>query len=582
MKKSSFLALAFILFSILNNPTLYSQEKLSNLNTSWTSVLPGTPLCKPALTSYGFCIATDARNIMGYSSSGKLLWEKNVGRIRNVDIYTLPSDFVLFYDKSKDLLKLYNPSGTEIWSKTLDFKFENEPLPGRDGRFYIYSGTKVFCIGINGIIRWTLDTPSQKNIKAQELPDGSIIIFLQDENGATKGLRLSPFGEQIENITFAGSIQNTWTCREGVLLSFSDGSAGLFSIKDGFSVNRWVAQAHGNSSVFAVKADKSDFKLLTLSTGGVSIYTIDFETGSAVTGRTINQINGTDLKHIYYSEAGIFLCDKNKAVLLNSDFNEIWSARMPDAMRSDSISFSTYLSDDYLVFFGKNWTMNAYHTAQRTTKTNSDFKKNQNDYSAFIKLNFSEIDYSIMGTFLNAIKDYSIVEQLKNGNYGTKEQQWLIHNLSIAKMFCQNATTTENAIHRENTIFQTDSAGFENILLQLANFGTTQTQNAAADIIYKSTNKSFCKVLMKNICGYDPDGKLLAALEKNASTAGYKDSSYCNSICDAVYSICLFMGRPAYNKKGKEIIKRFMGAGYSSKVRIYARDTLKKIINLEL
>ena len=87
---------------------------------------------------------------------------------------------------------------------------------------------------------------------------------------------------------------------------------------------------------------------------------------------------------------------------------------------------------------------------------------------------------------------------------------------------------------------------------------------------------------MSNLCGYDPDGKLLSAIEKNAELAGTKDSVYCNIICDAVYSICLFMGRPAYNKQGKDIIKRFMGNNYSSNTRLYARDTLKKIISLEL
>ena len=88
--------------------------------------------------------------------------------------------------------------------------------------------------------------------------------------------------------------------------------------------------------------------------------------------------------------------------------------------------------------------------------------------------------------------------------------------------------------------------------------------------------------LISDIYGYDPDGKLLEAIERNAVKAGNKDSAYLNTICDAVYSICRFMGRPAWNKKGKQILKSFMGAGYSFNTRTYARDTLKKIISLEL
>ena len=115
---------------------LFSQEagleQLSNYNTSWTAVLPGTTLCKPEITSYGFCIATDARNLMGYSSEGKLLWEKKIGRIRKLSLTALHGDFILFHDQNSNIIKLFNPSGSEIWSKSLDFKPAAKPFAGRD------------------------------------------------------------------------------------------------------------------------------------------------------------------------------------------------------------------------------------------------------------------------------------------------------------------------------------------------------------------------------------------------------------------------------------------------------------------
>ncbi len=145
-----------------------------------------------------------------------------------------------------------------------------------------------------------------------------------------------------------------------------------------------------------------------------------------------------------------------------------------------------------------------------------------------------------------------------------------------------NTASSDFGIRTEKSVFETDSAGFEAILIQLALLCTDQTQAAAAQIISESTNKSSCRALLSNISGYDPEGKLLEAIERNASRAGNKDSAYLATICDAVYSICLFMGRPAYNTKGKEILKQFMGVGYSFNTRNYARDTLKKIISLEL
>ena len=53
MKKN--ISLLVLLSALFAN--LYAQEILSNFNTNWTSVLPGTAISEPAVTSYGFCLA---------------------------------------------------------------------------------------------------------------------------------------------------------------------------------------------------------------------------------------------------------------------------------------------------------------------------------------------------------------------------------------------------------------------------------------------------------------------------------------------------------------------------------------------
>ena len=588
--KAILIKVSILLFLINLTMGISAQEKLTNYNTSWDAVLPGTPLCQPALTSYGFCIASDARNIMGFSSSGRLLWEKPTGRIRNLSLTSLTGDFVLFYDKVNNILKLYNPSGSEIWSKALTFTLYGEPLAGRDGRFFLYGENQVACYGINGLCRWQMETGLQKKLPAQELPDGSIIIFQEDKGGKTTGLRISPFGEQLENIIFAGSIVKTWTCKEGVLLAFSDGTSGLFSIENNLSVNRWVSKVDGaeagSQAAFVVRQDGSAFVLLSLSASAVSVYVPDCETGKALQSKKFTNLKGNELQNAYYSSSGIFLCDKNNALLFDNHLNEIWSAKMPDSIRSQKVSYISYLEDDYLLIFDKNWSINAYHTSQTTSKSknneNAVLKNIHSDYSSFVSLELSEFNYYNEGSFFNSVKAPSIAEEILNGNYGIREAAFLSQTLSIARLYSLDASSSDFGIHTEKSVFQTDTAGFENILIQLALLGTSDTQNACADIISKCRNKSYCKVIMANLNGFDPEGKLLTALERTAELAGNKDADYCRLVCDSVYSICLFMGRPAYNKKGREIIKKFMGVGYTSNVRNYARDTLKRIISLDL
>ena len=565
--------------------SLLAQETLSAYNTSWTSVLPGTAICQPCETSYGFCLATDARNIMGYSSTGKLLWEKNTGRVRNLNLYTLNSDFILFHDKDKNIIRLFNPSGTEIWTKSLDFNLAAAPFSGRDGRFFIYGEKSLVCMGINGIERWRLETEYQKELPVQELPDGSIIVFLEDQGGKTRGLRISPFGEQLENITFAGSIKSTATCKDGVLLCFTDGSAGLFSLKDGLAESQWVAAVKSGNSMFAVSKDRQSYRLLSLSKGEIIIYNIDSSNGAVLSSKAVSGINGTSLIAASLSDSGLFIADESKAFLFDNDFNELWGANLPANVRNKTINQHIYLNNDYLVFCSKNWSMDAYHTSQATQARDSSksvLKKIHADYSSFAPLELAEINYFNQSAFLNVLKDSDRIASLKKGNYGIKEAEWLSQTLSIARLYEMSSASSDFGVRMEKNAFETDSAGFDSILVQLALLCTDQTQNAAAGIIAESTNKSNCRSLLSNMSGYDPDGKLLDALERNASRAGVKDSAYISVLCDSVYSICLFMGRPAYNTKGKEILKRFMGNAYSFTVRSYARDTLKKIIALEL
>ena len=555
-------------------------ETLSNYNTSWTSVLPGTTLCEPEVTSYGFCLVTDARNIMGFATNGTLLWEKNIGRVRKASLTSLRGDFILFHDQNSNLLRLFNPSGSEIWSKALDFKPVSKPFIGRDGRFFLHGEGNVICIGINGSIRWKINTTAQKNLPLQELPDGSIIVFLEDENGKTKGLRISPFGEKLEDITFAGSILKCFTCNEGILLIFTDNSAGLFSLSDGLTKSRWVTSVKAGNPQFIVKNDHTDFRLLSLSNNNVTVYKINTKDGTEVNSYKINGIDGTNLLKSVFSDTGLFFADSKRAVLVDENCRELWTANMPATVTNKIVNQILFLNDNHLVLCDKNWSMNAYLTSQSTTK--AVLKNIQSDYSSFAPLDLTEFNYYTQGGFFSNIKNPQIEKEIKLGNFGIKEQSWLTNTLSVARLYNLDSTSSDFGIHIENSVFKTDSAGFESILVQLALLCTDQTQSACAEIISKSTNKSYCRALLTNLTGYDPDGKLLTAIERNAELAGNKDSAYCNTLCDAVYSICFFMGRPAYNRHGKNILKKFMGAGYSSNTRNYARDTLKKIIAMEL
>ena len=285
----------FIILFLFSS-SLFAQETLSNLNTSWSNVLSGVVICEPAVTSYGFCAVTDARTISAFTNSGKLLWEKNTGRLRNIILHPLPDDFILYIDLSNKILKILNPSGTEIWSKNLNYMVNKSPLAGRDGRFFLSGENIVECYGIKGVQKWQLKTETQKNIPIQELPDGSIVIFLADEKNQTKGLRISPFGLVLEEILFSGSVTTANTCEDGILLTFTDGAAGLFSIQDGFSQNKWVLSKKNTNALFSVSENKSDYLYIELLPDGIVLNELNQNDGSVTHSIKIKEILGTKVE----------------------------------------------------------------------------------------------------------------------------------------------------------------------------------------------------------------------------------------------------------------------------------------------
>lgn len=570
---------AFIIF--LKALNFYSQETLSNLNTSWSNVLSGVVLCTPAVTSYGFCTVTDGRCVSAFSNSGKLLWEKNTGRVKNVSLYALPDDFILYIDLSNSTLKILNPSGSEIWAKALNFDVNKEVLSGRDGRFFLTGEHIIECYGINGVNKWKLETELQKNIPLQELPDGSLVVFLQDEKNQTKGLRISPFGVVLEEILFSGSVVSANTCGDGILLTFSDGSAGLFSISNGLSQNKWVLSKRNTNAVFAVAENKLDYLYVELLPDGIVLNELNHKDGTISHSIKIKEILGSKLEKIYFNDSGILFIDNKSAGLYSKDGKELWFAKLPARTLKSSWNHIVYTGDNHLIFCYKNWTVDAYRIFQKasvqTGKTSKDF------YDAFINYK-NNFDTSYSYSFSQEIISDERMEALRTGLYSNQEKSYIQDTISICSAYSDFLSTSDFGTRKEKSIFEQDSTGFEKILLQLMLLGNKDSQNLAASILSKTPNKSFQRIILAGVKsnGYDPDGQLLKAIEKITLNVSYKDKTLSSHICDSVYSICLFMGRPAYNSKGKDILKNFLYPSYDGKIRDYARETLKKIIELDL
>ncbi|MCI5607071.1 MAG: hypothetical protein MR420_06470 [Spirochaetia bacterium] len=575
MKKRFFLifVLNFILASLFC-------EELTDFNTSWNCVLTGSPVCKPVKTSYGFTLINDARMIQSFSDSGKLLWEKSIGRGRNPQLYSLPYDFLIVFTGNNTSLKLLNPSGIQIWEKELEFTCK-QLLSGRDGRFFLIGDNEICCFGITGIIKWQLTSDKISTVPAAELPDGSFIIFLDESlNNKTKGLRISPFGEILEEIIFSGIVFDSKSTDQGVLIHFTGGEVGFISISNNSekTENKWLLK--NNSSSFS-KIISSDTKVAFLKqdNSGIKILELDLSDGK-ILSQTNAEINLKNLEIAEIIDNCIFLFDGNKCIYKTFAGQNLFSADLQKKSENDYL-YSFFSNKAHLILCKENWTINAYKITEKTGDS-KNFDYSKKNYARFYKNNYSE--YLLFNTFSidKSLYDSEKTKLLFNGNYGYEEKKW-VSQLDFYSEQYEKHLNNKNK-KSDLTVFDLDSTGVYNLLFQMSCFSSNQFCHQISAILLKTNKESDIYAALSGVSlnGYDPEREILDAIEIAALKVSPSNEKLIKKICDSVYSITFFMGRPAFNAKGKKILTLFISPAYSDKSKAYARQTLKKITELGL
>lgn len=216
---------------------------LSKIPHAWLSVLGGSSLTRPVKTSYGWADLTDGSMITSFTEDGTILWKGSLPSATLNFISADNDDFLAVPLRNKKLCFI-NPRGKVLWTKEIGFEAKCAPFFGRDGRMFAFGKDSIACFGANGIRKWSMTSGFlDASLPAAEFSDGTLVVFLDaEEDGKTVGLRISPFGEQIERIVFASRVVNSLSVPEGVLLAFADGSLGLCAIDEesGDSFSKWT------------------------------------------------------------------------------------------------------------------------------------------------------------------------------------------------------------------------------------------------------------------------------------------------------------------------------------------------------
>ena len=574
------------LFLLLSLP-LFAGEgiELNNINATWTRVLPGKVICEPQMTSYGFAVITDAKNLMAFTSEGRIVFESNLTKATSAFFGVLDHDFFAVVTNSSKRVSLLNPDGRELWNATLDYKIIDVPFGGQDGRFFVRGSDSITCFGINGVQKWTVTTPSQAKTQVQQLPDGSLVVFLQQlDKGKTKAVRITPFGEIVEEITFAGQVINALTTPKGILLVFTDGTSGLFNLKNNKSEHQWLFKKEltqkTNQDFFILSQDKTSVIYVNIKKSNVEIDYINLEDGSIKDSFVIDQ--GIVPTYGWCNDSGVFIADTSNAYFYNNAGRYIWSGILPGKKSRFTYSYTAFTVDNCYLLFCSDWSIQSFRTAHAPAKTAS---QNQQTQTQRAYQNYYEINTTLLELPLPLPLDKNLllperVQTLKNGNYGKTEREYASELLSICSAYKKNLTTTNFGTRIEKSIFETDATGIQNIASQLCLFYTDTFCDYVAYFLKYEQNKTIQSTLLKGIIqnGYDPNGVIMDSLEYLAHNLSEKDETMLKELCDAVYSICWTMGYDAIEPKGKDTLTTLLYPKYTSVIRDYARNTLKKLV----
>ena len=583
-----FISIFFTVFSNIYAASTASSEsitKVDEMDRSWFNVLSGSPSYAPLNTNYGFLIVEDSKFLSSYSRSGQRLWQTNT-KAKIKDISISETEFIAVTNQNNQL-QLINPSGLVLWTKSLGFTSLSAPFFGFDGRTFVRGINQLSCFGINGIQKWTIKTDNQNSLEPKLLNDGSIILFLEKtHDGKTCALRISPFGNVLEEIVFQGKVVNAFTCDSGIILVFSSGEIGMASIKadsskeTGLIYSKWInkdVKCTEYSSCRKLSATK-----YAIFTPG---YLVVINTDKGQIEKYFNIPEITDNNYLFFEtiDDKFVIAQNSSCTVYNLSGKKIKHIQMPSKSGKYKWEFSFFMNSGYLTFLSKDWTINSFKIISTSKEKESptfsyyQSKKLISGYKSYI----TNLDYKPEKRTFGA----ESFNALKSGNYGLKEINISnIVNTVINSYYESKTTVSMNRDTFELISVQYNLADMENILNLIPLLQSHYFQQKIAYLLSVEDDKTMILKLLKTVneCGYDPGGEILSQIELLVKRTNPKDQAILQSCADAVYEICRFMGRPALLSKGKEILGGLFYPQYDESTKKAARSAMQKLAELNM
>ncbi len=558
---------------------------LSQTQPKWATVLDGSVLSQPVRSSTGYIAPIEGKMLCSFSEEGSVVWKHSVKSKPDV-VY--PGIGGMMYTISRgNRLCMINPTGMEVWNERLGFNTIEGPLSGRDGRVFVRGSTNIACYGLKGVRRWKIDVEEQNSeIPLVELNDGRLLAFMtKTADGKSVACTVSPFGYVMEEITFSGLAKKAVACADGVLIAFTDGSIGLCSVRDGATVSKWIKSSAetGFSSTAEIVSDVFDSHTAAFLSGTPArLLIVDTRTG-IIHSETGTSLESQSISYKTLTAQGLVIADKKGVECYNKDAEPVWKAIFPPKKEWNYI----FVTDaGYIVFCQSDWTITSYRVMQSLTPDSLEYteKLPSQYYSLYEKDVMTSSP--LIGRAIDKELYADMEKAFKKGDFRKAERHYISllgNEMALLRMELLSSSTSP--MHTADNFFTTEYSYTKDVLSLAAKSGLCTFSSTIERMLISSNDASMLLALTRDAgeISFDPEGRLLNALQSVEHRAGAKgNDTLLMAVCDATYDICSYMGKPAFFQKGNEILCYLLQPRYSTKVRLYAKATLDKIIKIKL
>ena len=581
--------------------------------SEWQSVLGGDAVSSPKRTSYGFVSISEGRILSACTGSGTVIWRRSLSDMPSQWYCVTDKDFIYLVSSSGKKLALYSPDGIMLWQTELEEKASGEPLAGRDGRVFIAGKNSVSCYGTKGTRKWSVPLPESSDFPLIEMNDGSLLyIPAATKNGASMGIRLSPYGEKLEDIVFTAKISSIFPHSAGPVIGFTTGTVGCAAVVPAGPVSQAgtvpasktaaggaLADAEAGAttqtlwSIPPPKSGSAPELIVPGSEGFCVLYSdstlceYDFKTRKVLWSVKNNKLKaGKNFFSFFDGTAYLFAStapSQSYAVSYAAAGGQIEAGKIvrEKIIRTERGSrFPIITPSLHLIVCNKKWVVTAYSLLNKDETLPAEryeFRpQTAQTYGAFtnsIKSRAQENGRTVATARYASVAD--IAENLRSGDFGIKEYGY--------KRRIENALSDYSEEYLSSTGRAANVTEKNNTLFLIEHFETTDFNYAVPLFLQREEEPALIAATLRAAggIGYDPDGKMLAAIEHLYLSKKIKlgDAVLIES-AEAVYEICRYMGRPAFIKRGKAVLSDML-SGTKGALQTKVRAIMLRFIDLE-